>query len=194
MTHDDWGQRQAAAVGQAIRAIRGKRSAQWVSDRAAEVGYPISRSLIADLEIGRRKHVLLPELLTLAAALDTPPIRLLYYGLPDEQVEALPGAFCSAEDAMQWVTGDGLRPATEKPDGTITIHAGDPESIRLIAAIRARQKYMHDVGGKYKILETLARAHPDELDDGDRELLQAHRDQLDELNDEIRRHGGHINE
>ena len=80
----------ALRVAQEVRRLREPRSAQWLADQTKELGYEISRSVIADLENGRRRHVTIPEMLVLAAALETAPIALLFPPPLDEEVWALP--------------------------------------------------------------------------------------------------------
>lgn len=64
---------QARRIGAAVKAIRGDRSAQWLSERTKEVGMAISRSTIADIENRRRRYVSTAELCVLAWALKVPP-------------------------------------------------------------------------------------------------------------------------
>ena len=94
----DWAEGLAARVAREVIRLRGSRSAQWLSDRTAELGYRISRSVITDLENGRRRYVTVHELVVLAAALSVAPRELLYGDdngstvefLPDEQMQRLP--------------------------------------------------------------------------------------------------------
>lgn len=102
-----------------------KKSAQWISDRTAELGYLVSRSTIADLEIGRRKHVLVPELLVLAAALEVPPMQLLFPDLPHGDTEVLPGVNMRAVDAVLWTVGGVGLPqpsAEDQADADLVAH------------------------------------------------------------------------
>jgi transcriptional regulator with XRE-family HTH domain len=50
----------------------------------------ISRTQIANYESGRKKNLDIAELLILAAALDVPPLVLLYPDLPAGKVEIIP--------------------------------------------------------------------------------------------------------
>lgn len=75
-------------------------SAQRLADRCGELGVPISRSILADLENGRRGNISVAELIVLARALDVAPFDLL---TPDDgPVELLPGRFTSYPDAARW--------------------------------------------------------------------------------------------
>jgi len=111
--HGDTTQRLAASV----KALRGKRSAQWLADRTAELGYGISRTAISNLEVGRKRAVEVPELIVLAAALEVPPILLLYPELPGGEVEILPGITVGSWDAAQWFTGERQMPEAAQRQG-----------------------------------------------------------------------------
>ena len=74
---------------------------QQLADRTAELGMPIPRSVLANLESGRRDTVSVAEVLVLAAALDVAPIELICPVGFDKQTEMLPGchdgsALCDA--------------------------------------------------------------------------------------------------
>lgn len=84
----------------------GPRSAQWLADRTAALGYPISRAQIANYESGRKKGLDVAELLVLARALNTTPATLLFPGPYDAPVEVLPGVEVSELDAAQWFSGE----------------------------------------------------------------------------------------
>lgn len=86
----DWAEEQALRVAKEVRRLRGSRSAQWVANRTKEWGHEVTRSVIADLENGRRRYVTTAELVVLAAALDTAPIALLFPAPLDEEVWTLP--------------------------------------------------------------------------------------------------------
>lgn len=64
---------------------------QQLADRTAELGMPIPRSVLANLESGRRETVSAAEVVILAAALDIAPIELISPVGFDQQVEMLPG-------------------------------------------------------------------------------------------------------
>lgn len=109
----NWEEEQAHRVGLEVRRLRGKRSAQWLSDRTQECGCLVTRTVISDLEVGRRRYVTVAELLILARALDTAPIALLYpypyYG--EGKIQILPpvagsGAELDKIFAVQWFTGE----------------------------------------------------------------------------------------
>ena len=98
----DWAEEQALRVAQEVHRLRGKRSARWLSDRTDELGYKVSRSVIADLENGRRRYVTTAELIVLAAALSTSPVALVYPGPYDRLVDLLPTETATELDAAEW--------------------------------------------------------------------------------------------
>lgn len=78
-------------------------SAQQVADRTEQLGAPISRTVIADLENGRRRYVSTSELVAIAQALTMTPIHLLYPD--DDDVEVWPGVHQSKASAVQGFSG-----------------------------------------------------------------------------------------
>ncbi|KAA0096678.1 hypothetical protein CIW49_18575 [Mycolicibacterium sp. P1-18] len=102
---DDWAASQATIVGQEIRRLRGSRSGQWVSDRTAELGYRVARTTISELENGKRRQLMVSELLVIALALETAPAALLYPAPYNEPVQYAPGVEISKFDAVQRFSG-----------------------------------------------------------------------------------------
>lgn len=103
-----WDLNHAARIGEAVKALRGDRSAQWLSDRTEKAGHKISRSTITDIENRRRKYVSTAELCVLAWALNVPPVRLLYPDLPDGLAEIVPGVTLRSFDALEWFAGERI--------------------------------------------------------------------------------------
>lgn len=102
-----WARELVQRIGRAIKEARGGRSASWLSDRTAELGYRVSPTVIAKLDSGHRGSVLsVAELLVLAAALDVPPVALIYPDLPDGPVEVVPGQSASSIDGLLRFTGE----------------------------------------------------------------------------------------
>lgn len=101
----NWADGVAATIGRAVRAQRGKRSGQWLANRTHELGMPIPRTTISELETGRRKTVSVSELLVLAKALEVPPALLLFPLMPDGDVEVLPDTWATSERAAEWLVG-----------------------------------------------------------------------------------------
>ena len=98
-----------ARITAAIKETRRKEgtSASELAERTAALGRPISRSVVSDLETGRKKTLDISEFLTLAAALNTSPAALLFADqLVDGEVEILPGTVASAARALEWFSGE----------------------------------------------------------------------------------------
>lgn len=98
-------------------------SAQQLADTCAELGHPIPRSVLANLESGRRETISVPELLVLAQALRVPPVRLLVPLGYADTVELLPGAEVTTTDALRWLRGEAwlMRPPPEGEDGDAAV-------------------------------------------------------------------------
>lgn len=104
-----WQQEQTNRVGQAVRALRGERSVAWVSDATEKLGFRVTKALITDMEIGRRKYVAVHEISVLAAVLGVTPVVLLTWGdMPDAEVEVLPDRRARAELVADWWGGEPL--------------------------------------------------------------------------------------
>lgn len=103
---EDWSEREARRLALRVQRLRGRRSAQWLSDRTHGLGYRVSRAVISDLETGRRRYLTTAELLVIAAALDVAPVALLYPGPYDEPIEALPNVEIPKRWAVQWFSGE----------------------------------------------------------------------------------------
>lgn len=108
----NWAEEQAHRVALEIRRLRGKRPVQWLADKTKELGSPVTRSVISDMELGRRRYVTTAELVILARALDTAPIALLYPAPYWDRIQALPtqdgGEPREVEKitAVQWFSGE----------------------------------------------------------------------------------------
>jgi hypothetical protein len=128
-----WAERLVRQIGAAAKRTRGSRSATWLAERTAELGHPISATIISKLDSGHRGDVLsVPELLVLAAALDIPPSMLLFGdGFPGGETEYLPGRKASNFQAAQWFSGESPMPAG--PDGKASAPNTGTE---LVAAVR----------------------------------------------------------
>jgi hypothetical protein len=104
-------------------AHRPKMSAQQLADRTAQLGMPIPRSVLANLESGRRETVSVAEVMVLAAALDVSPIELMCPVGFDEKTEMLPGRMMDPREAVRWFTGEMKLDITDaattlRPPGT----------------------------------------------------------------------------
>jgi transcriptional regulator with XRE-family HTH domain len=99
----------AAWFGNALSWRRNalKLTASELARRTAELGYPISRGAIAKIESNVRSGKIdVAEVLVLAAALDIPPVLLLFPQLStDGGAVVLPGVFTSEDEAVRWMSG-----------------------------------------------------------------------------------------
>lgn len=100
-----WSDEVHQRIAKAIKNARGQKSAQWLADRTAELGHPITRSQIANYESGRKRALDIADLIVLAAALSTSPVVLVYPGPYDAEVEVLPGRYETALSAADWFAG-----------------------------------------------------------------------------------------
>lgn len=135
----DWQARLTETVAAQIRHHReAKRPRKWSAERlsteCAQLGYPIPRAVISNLENGARESVSLAELLVLAAALDVPPASLLFPVGHSEDVEALPDQRWSTIEAYLWLIGEGIDRGASYRAESILI-AAEREHAELVARI-----------------------------------------------------------
>lgn len=102
-----WSARLTRQVAGEIKRWRDKRglSAQQLADACHALGHPVPRSVIANLESGRRETITAAELVVLARALDVPPVELLYPLGQVPAVEVVPGRSVATDEALLWFTG-----------------------------------------------------------------------------------------
>ncbi|SDY84775.1 hypothetical protein SAMN05661080_04795 [Modestobacter sp. DSM 44400] len=92
-------------------------SGQQLADATATLGHPLPRSVIANLESGRRDTVSVAELLVLARALEVPPLQLVFPIGREAMNEVLPGTVIPTWLAAQWFTGEEAFPAALRDGG-----------------------------------------------------------------------------
>ena len=105
----EWPDQVMATVAAEVRRRRRDlgMSAQDLADACEEIGYPIPRNVIANMESGRRATLPLVEVMVLAEALRTYPICLLYPVGYVKEVQRLPFMDpVRTWDAMHWFTGE----------------------------------------------------------------------------------------
>lgn len=165
----DWSEEQTRRVADEMRNLRGRRSAQWLANRTEHVGYPVSRTVISDLENGRRRYITTAELCALSSALGVAPVRLLYPELPDGLVEVTPGTSMRSIDAVMWFSGETpwQRDSDSPSEGSLTedelmesrasarleLSRERSESERKIASV---SKLIEDMDGTYGAARVLA--------------------------------------
>ena len=94
-------------VAEAIKRRRdGRMSGAELADATARLGYPLTRSQIANYESGRKQSLDVIELWVIATALGVAPLELLLPGRPDQSVEMLPGGQTATTlAAATWFVG-----------------------------------------------------------------------------------------
>jgi transcriptional regulator with XRE-family HTH domain len=133
-TQNQWPAKLTRSVAGQIRRYREHRkvlvgrkwSAQDLAAECVNLGLDVSRDLITDLENGRRSHISVAELFAIAAALEVPPLQLLFGVGTEETVEILPGRHVPAFRAAQWFTGEG--PMPEPGDDAGLVPVTDPRN------------------------------------------------------------------
>jgi hypothetical protein len=105
----EWTTQVMATVAAEVRRRRKERgmSAQELADACAEIGHPIPRNVIANMESGRRSILPLVDVIVLAEALGTHPALLIYPLGRVSELQRLPLQHPTPTwDAMSWFTGD----------------------------------------------------------------------------------------
>ncbi|WP_336879871.1 hypothetical protein [Rhodococcus globerulus] len=108
-TGETWPERLAADIGGQVKRLRERPewsiSAQTLANLTADLGHEVARSVIANLESGRRANMPLADVLVLAQALRVPPGMLVFPLGRFETVEALPGRAVDTSEAVRWWDG-----------------------------------------------------------------------------------------
>jgi transcriptional regulator with XRE-family HTH domain len=126
VTQDAWAKDLTAVVAAQVKRWRDVRgmSAQQLADTTATLGLHVPRSVLANLESGRRDVVSVAELLVLARALRIPPVLLVFPIGRQPTVEALPGVQVPTWPAARWFGGDAPFPGDSDETLEITpVHA-----------------------------------------------------------------------
>ncbi|MFH9687201.1 helix-turn-helix domain-containing protein [Streptomyces sp. NPDC017413] len=105
----EWVDRIQANVAGEVRRRRKEMgwSAQELADRCEELGHPIPRNVIANMESGRRAGLPLVDVIVLAAALETYPACLIFpVGYVDQTQELPFQGLVPTWDALRRFTGE----------------------------------------------------------------------------------------
>lgn len=138
-----------AAVSSAVARLRKRQG--WTADdlatECARLGMPsLNRSVIANIESGRRKSVTVDELCCLAFALDVAPIHLLVPMGDDPKdpdlYEAAPDALLTLEQARLWIRGELVPPGRDPRLYYANVPAEEFEAIKA----SDRGKNLRDLG------------------------------------------------
>lgn len=114
-------------------------SAQDLADACEEIGYPIPRNVVANMESGRRTTLPLPDVLVLAEALHTHPICLLFPVGYTAKVPVLPDRDPGDTwTTLRWFTGE-----QNALDGE-ALHLYRLHQAVVDSAERARVKALHN--------------------------------------------------
>ncbi|MBX7449418.1 helix-turn-helix domain-containing protein [Mycolicibacterium sp. 3033] len=163
MTQGDAGERWAKKlhqrVGASIRQARAGRgmSAQQVADKTASLGYPVTRSQIANYESGRKQSLDIAELLVIAATLEVPPVSLLFGGHPDRDVEVLPGRTMQTIAALARFSGD------DSYESNVIARESIPDSppALLLALARERASVERELAAATAVFELVGKRDDD---------------------------------
>lgn len=142
----DWSTRLALTIAGEVRRHRQAQglSAQQLSERCAAWGMPIQRSVLANLESGRRTTVTVAEVLVLSAALGVPPATLLFPAGHVQSVEVLPNGWQQPVAAVDWISGHTLftnAAAEEYVNSPLAMcRKHDQLAADIVAAIASRDK------------------------------------------------------
>jgi transcriptional regulator with XRE-family HTH domain len=155
----DWSARLALTIAGEVRRHRQAQglSAQQLAERCAAIGMPIQRSVLANLESGRRTTVNVAEVLVLARALNVPPGILLFPVGYQMQTELLPGGYAEPGTAVEWLAGrtffdgDAADSFFDTPLGLVRIHQDQVTSLRRTIRSRdhSRQEFA-EIAQRYR--------------------------------------------
>ena len=88
---------------------RAHLTAEQLSGKTDDLGYPLSRNMITALETGRKEYVSVQDLTVLAVALDVVPALLLFpVNETSAPVDLLPGTPVDRLDAIRWLNAQGF--------------------------------------------------------------------------------------
>lgn len=133
-----WSERLALSVAQEVRRHRQRQklSAKQLADRCAALGMPIQRSVLANLESGRRATITVAEVMVLAAALGVAPGHLIFPVGYEEDIELLPDQYAPPFGALEWFSGErqltgGRTPTEESPIAAYVWHRHNIERLQM---------------------------------------------------------------
>lgn len=113
-----------AVIARRVRELRERRgiTAAQLSERMRDVGTPFDKTVVANLETGRRRFVTVQELLALAYILDVAPVHLLL-PIDDERASY---AYTPNRNAEVWRVREWVRGHPYAAAPTIGLGGVDP--------------------------------------------------------------------
>ena len=99
------------------RKARGM-SVRQLSEAAERLGLPVPQPVLSNLELSRRETISVAEWLLLSAALQVPPLLLLFPVGRVDLVEPAPGVEVSPLAALHWLETGGLAVPVVHPNGS----------------------------------------------------------------------------
>ncbi|MFE2035426.1 transcriptional regulator [Streptomyces scopuliridis] len=182
----EWEDHVIATVAGEVRRRRKELgwSAQDVADRCEEIGYPIPRNVIANMESGRRAVLPLVEIMVLGKALRVSPISLIYPVGYVTEVRELPYMDPQPTwDALQWFVGNS---SAEDATDYMLDHflAHDLELRSALAAVESED---------YELWKVKTAANRVQREAAERALAR-YTDQATRAKHELRRHRDAIRE
>lgn len=145
LSETEWPARLTAAIAGEVRRHRDVKgmSAQQLSDACAQLGLPIHRSVLANLENGRRSTLSVAELLVIASALDVAPVFLIAPAGHLLDVEILPGKVLDTLTAVAWLAGDVDRRWTEGIEEATSYQLAEKHQFYLDTVQRVVSEGLH---------------------------------------------------
>ncbi|OFR59511.1 hypothetical protein HMPREF2878_08880 [Corynebacterium sp. HMSC065H09] len=145
----DWSNEYTQKV---IAEIVKRRKAEGITvaqlaERTKLAGFPISASVLTNMETGRRKDRLtVAELIVIAHVLGTNPALLLSPGYPDGELEGLPNRTVSAKEFFDWIVGtvSGWPIRVKRDGGRTGVQASSGMGAQLVRFVEERSRVAHE--------------------------------------------------
>ncbi len=176
----DWPSQVSRTIAQEVRRHRTEQgmSAQQLADECEKRGAPMARTVISNIENGRRGNVTVAEVIILAAALGVPPAALVFPVGYADRVEHLPGESAAPLAALDWW------------NGTTAVSGSALELLRRHRDLESRIRSLYKGIWEQAISEYRWHGEPDGPEaEAARDVARELTVQLHELRDEITRRG-----
>ncbi|TGD89221.1 XRE family transcriptional regulator [Mycolicibacterium sp. CH28] len=183
-----------ARAGWFGRAVSWRRkalnlTASELSRRTDELGYPISRGAIAKIESNLRSGKIdVAEVLVLSAALDIPPVLLLFPQFStDGSGAVLPGVLAKEDEAVLWMSGQVPLPQGDNMPA-LSLEREDRivrnDGVQLVVAMRTLEEALETRISLVHHLQTL-KADGADVADANR-MLEINNELIRNLRQQIR--------